>query len=58
MLTVMMVVGVVVMVVAVRWLWWWLWRSGDGCGDDSLCKSGSFNSCRIALVKVVVLMVL
>ena len=52
-------VGVVVVVVVVIVVWWWLLRSGGGGGDYSLCKSGSCNSCRSAMVVlgVVVLVV-
>ena len=43
---------VVVVVVVVIGYWWW--RSGGGGGGDSLCKGGSCNSCRSAIVKVAV----
>ena len=46
-----MVVVVVVMVVVVGYRWW---CSGGGGGGYIFCKGGSFNSCRNAIVKVVV----
>ena len=30
---------------------WWFWNIGGGGGGDSLCKGGSCNSCRRAIVK-------
>ena len=41
-------VVVVVLVLVVR-CWWW--SSGDGGGGDSICKGGSCNSFRSAIVK-------
>ena len=44
-------VGGVVVVLVVVWYWWcWFHSVGGGCGM-SLCKGGSFNSCRSAIVK-------
>ena len=31
-----------------------MWRSGGGAGVDSLCEGGSCNSCRSAIIKVMV----
>ena len=31
-----------------------MWCSGGGAGGDSLCKGGSCNSCRSAILKVAV----
>ena len=41
---------VLVVVVVVKWCWcwwWWWWQSAGGGGGGTLCKCGSFISCRI-----------
>ena len=32
-------------------IWWWWCHSGGGACGNSLCKGGSRNSCRSAIVK-------
>ena len=46
----LVVVGLLVSVVEVGY---WLQRSGGGGGGDSLCKGGIYNSCRGAMLVVV-----
>ena len=54
---VVVMVVVVVVVVVVVLVGYWLWRSGCGSAGDILCKEGSSNSCRSAIVVVFVVVV-
>ena len=54
---VVVVLCLVLVVIVVVLIGYWWWPSGGGSGGEGFCKAGSYNSCKTAIVKLVVVVV-